>query len=523
VEGLSRTAAGSVRGVQQGGLWEFRGIPFAGDTSGHQRWRRPEPPRSWSGIFDADRFGPIAPQSPPVPGMSIPGDPIEDSEDCLSLNVWTPGIDDSMRPVMVWIHGGGFTSGNGASLLYRGDRLARIGDVVVVTINYRLGALGFLAHPSLGDQEPGFGNWGLYDQLAALRWVNENISNFGGDPEKVTVFGESAGGMSISALLSASAAKGLFQRAIVQSGPPTCGSAAWAQRRASSFSSKLWPSGDRTIPNGSEPQLDRGAFERISPEDLVSAARQLEPEGNGLPLPFLPVVDGGLLSELPADAVRGGSGHNVPLMIGTNRDECTFFALADPGARGLDDERLARRVAALTEEEFAGQLLHEYRQARSGRVEPIDPLALWVAITTDLVFRMPSMAFAEAQRDAGAHVYTYLFTWSSPFLGGILGSTHALEVPFVFGTAGERRVQPYSGSGPAALALSEAMMRSWVAFASSGDPSCEEVGEWPVYDTDKRKTMVLGEHSALELDPRGEEREAWSASGVDMSNRLYQP
>ena len=158
MDGLSRTATGTVRGVQEDGVWAFRGIPYARDPSGSARWRRPEPPAAWGGVYEADHFGWVAPQPPPVPGMSIPGDPTESSEDCLSLNVWTPDIDDARRPVMVWIHGGGFTSGSGSSLLYRGDRLARTGDVVVVTMNYRLGALGFLAHPSLADDFGGFGN-----------------------------------------------------------------------------------------------------------------------------------------------------------------------------------------------------------------------------------------------------------------------------------------------------------------------------------------------------------------------------
>jgi para-nitrobenzyl esterase len=522
VDGLSQTATGSVRGFQERGVWAFRGIPYARDPSGARRWRRPEPPPRWSGVLEANRFGPIAPQSPPVPGMSIPGDPIESSEDCLSLNIWTPRIDDAMRPVMVWIHGGGFTTGGGGSLLYRGDRLASIGDVVVVTMNYRLGALGFLASTSLADHDGGFANWGLLDQLAALSWVKENIANFGGDPKNVTVFGESAGGMSISALLSADAARGLFQRAIIQSGPPVCGSAEWAQRRALSLASKLWPAGDHEISDGSKQALDRSALEQVAPGGLVEAARELAPDRNGLPLAFLPVVDRGLLHELPADVIRNGTGQQVPLLIGTNRDESTFFSLGDPGASTLNEERLSRRVQALTSEGFADQLLRSYRHARSERHEATDPLAVWTAVTTDLVFRMPSLALAEAQRNTGAQVFTYLFTWSSPFFGGILGSTHALEVPFVFGSVAERAVQPYSGSGPAALALSDAMMRSWVAFASNSDPSCEELGEWPAYDVDKRQTMVFGEHSAMELDPRAEEREAWSSSGVDMAKRLYQ-
>ena len=160
MDGLTRTTAGDVRGVGERGLWAFLGVPYAADSSGPRRWRRPEPITAWTGVRPAEHFGPIAPQPPPVPGMSIRGDPTDSAEDCLSLNVWTPGVDDARRPVLVWIHGGGFTSGSGSSLLYRGERLARLGDVVVVTINYRLGALGFLAHPNLAEPEGGFGELG---------------------------------------------------------------------------------------------------------------------------------------------------------------------------------------------------------------------------------------------------------------------------------------------------------------------------------------------------------------------------
>ena len=222
--------------------------------------------------------------------------------------------------------------------------------------------------------------------------------------------------------------------------------------------------------------------------------------------------------------VRSGSGQRVPLLIGTNRDECTFFALGDPRAAGMTEERLIRRVRAIAgggnSPTSSCMCIDTARRTRS---ETTDPLSLWTAVTTDLVFRMPSLALADAHRAAGADVFIYLFTWESPFLGGILGSAHALEVPFVFGTVAERAVQPYSGSGPAALALSDSMMRSWVAFATNGDPSCDELGEWPGFEAVKRETMIFGEHSGVEVDPRGEERDVWSASGVDMANRLYQP
>jgi para-nitrobenzyl esterase len=452
--------------------------------------------------------------------MSIRGDPTDPAEDCLSLNVWTPGIDDARRPVLVWIHGGGFTSGSGSSLLYRGERLALVGDVVVVTINYRLGALGFLAHPSLAEPEGGWGNWGLLDQIAALDWVRENIAEFGGDPENVTVFGESAGAMSISALLASPAATRLFHKAIIQSGPPTCGSSAWAQRRTAQFVDGLSESGHAGA--GAGGRFDRHGLEGVAPAMLVAAGQRLAPEGDGLPLAFMPVIDGGVVTDRPVDVIRKEEGRRIPVIIGTNRDECTFFVLGDPRAAGMDENLLLRRIAAISSAELAGPLVSAYRRARSDRGEDAGPLAIWTAITSDLVFRLPSIAFAEVLSEKGAQVFTYLFTWNSPFLGGILGSAHALEIPFVFGSVAERAVQPYSGSGPEALALSNVMIRSWSAFAASGDPSCDELGQWHAYDAAIRSTMVLGEHRALRQDPRGEEREAWTNSGVDMANRLYQ-
>lgn len=520
MNGLTRTSAGDVRGLRRDSVWEFLGIPFAAPPSGPRRWRRPEPAVSWRGVREADRFGPIAPQAPPVPGMSILGDPAESSEDCLTLNVWTPGTDDAGRPVLVWIHGGGFTSGSGASLLYRGDRLAAMGDVVVVTINYRLGALGFMAHPALAaDGVDGWGNWGLLDQISALSWVRENITNFGGDPGNVTVFGESAGAMSISVLLGSPDASGLFSRAVVQSGPPASGSAQWGTRRAEAFVEGFGSDGPDS--EGSSGAFDRFSLEQLTADQLVHATQQLRPEAGSLPLPFLPVVDGAVLPLPPAKAVRDGCGHRVPILIGTNRDECTFFALADQRVHGLNEDSLRRRLTVLLGSEFAEPVIDCYRHARSARDEATDPLALWTSITTDLVFRAPSLAFAEAHLGAGNAVYSYLFTWSSPFLGGILGAAHALEIPFVFGTVGEKRVQPYSGQGPAADTLATAMMSSWISFARSGDPSSDEVGEWPPYETEKRATMIFGEETALELDPRSPEREVFAAIGVDMANRLH--
>lgn len=509
-EGVARTPSGPVRGEEQGRVWVFRGIPYARALAGPDRWRLPVPPRRWVAVREAVTWGPIAPQRPPVPGTAFPGDPTEWSEDCLSLNVWTPGIDDARRPVLVWVHGGGFTGGTGASLLYDGSRLAATGDVVVVTLNYRLGALGFLAHPALadGDGAPA-ANWGLLDQLAALRWVADTIGEFGGDPGNVTVFGESAGAMSIAALLAAPSAAGLFHRAVLQSGPPASYSARVGARRAERLA-ELVGAG-----------LNRHQLAQVPAPALVEATAVLGDEAareaarhGGLPLPFLPVVDGQLLDRPPEEAVARGAAAPVPLLLGTNRDETAFFSLADREAAALDDAGILRRLARVVGEQAAPKVIEAYRDARHERGEPTTGRDLWTAITTDLVFRLPTLALAEAHGRRQPATYVYLFDWESPFLGGVLGACHALEIPFVFGTVEERPVAPFAGTGAAALALSRAVQQAWLSFARTGDPSTEELGAWPAYDPVRRPTMVLGPRRGVSDDPRRAERVAWEAAGV---------
>ncbi len=509
---VTRTPGGLVRGLDEGGVIVFRGIPYAADTSGGRRWRAPEPPQPWGSVRDATAFGPIAPQSPPVPGMSIPGDPTEWAEDCLSVNVWTPGLDDRARPVMVWLHGGGFTTGSSSSALYDGRRLSLAGDVVVVSINYRLGALGYMAHPVLAGSEGGpCANWGLLDQMAALAWVRDAIGGFGGDPANVTVFGESAGGMSVMALLAAPAAEGLFRRAVVQSGPPVSASGPLAARRAERLVELV----------GIGAPWTRAELEALGANALVEAGQRLAGELAGqltMPLAFVPVIDPASLPTPPGEAIESTGASEVDLLIGTTRDEATFFSILDPGLSSMDDQTLVRRVSLIAPG-ASEELVTAYRDARGGRSEDVSPPALWNAILTDFIFRMPSLQVASAHA-ASPHAasagrsYAYLFTWETPLLGGVLGSCHALDVPFVFGTLRERSVAPFSGGGPEAEALSDAMQQAWVAFARSGDPSCDRLGEWPPYDAEQRQTMVLGARQELAEDPRGPERGAWDRLGV---------
>ena len=509
MEGVTRTESGLVRGTCDGDVWVFRGIPYASAPAGAGRWRPPLPPPSWSAIREALSWGPIAPQTPPIPGFSLVGDPTASDEDCLNLNVWTPGTDDGRRPVLVWLHGGGFTTGTGASALFNGRHLAQKG-AVVVTINYRLGALGLLADPELaGEDGGGCGNWSLHDQLAALGWVRANIAWFGGDPGNVTLVGESAGAMSVSNLLAAPAGSGLFHRAVIQSGPPATGGPQWALTRARRLAQLA----------GVDPD-DRGALHDLPAEQLVTATQRLAAEASTtgqLPLALLPVVDGGLLERVPADVIAAGDGARVPLLVGSTRDECALFTVAAGTNGDLGEGRVAARLDRMVGP-AAWEIVDAYREARAARNESVSGDDLWTAITTDFVFRMPLQSLALAQAQHEPRSYSYLFTWESPFLDGRFGSCHGLEIPFVFGTVADPAVQVFTGGSPSALELSEAMQQAWVAFARDGDPSCDAVGTWPAYEPSRRATMVFGSDSGVEDDPRRCERMVWertdSALGI---------
>ncbi len=496
MDGIVEVRGGRLRGVARNGVWSFSGIPYAAPPEGDRRWRPPVEPDPWTGVRACDTFAPSAPQAPAIAGMSIAGEVEEHSEDCLYLNVWTPGIDTARRPVMVWIHGGGFTTGSGSGALYRGGMLARSGDVVVVTINYRLGALGFLAHPALADPGhdwlgggswSGSGNWGLADQVAALAWVRDHIDAFGGDSGNVTIFGESAGGMSVSALLGVPEAKGLFHRAIVESGPPYTHTADQAVARAEGLAALLGV------------RITREALTGVPAGELVRAVGELSATlriGDGLPVPLLPTVDGGLLASTPEAAIAAGAVADVPLMVGTNRDEAAFFAVGVPQISHLDDDGLVRWVerATLSPNE-ASSVIAAYRDIRAERGESVRPPELWSAIASDVIFRLPSVRLADIHASAtspGVGTYLYLFTWETPALGGMLGSCHGLEMPFVFGTVRNPSVQLFSGGGDGAFRLSDGMRSTWAAFAGSGVPSNGTVGEWPAWESEDRPTMVFG-------------------------------
>jgi para-nitrobenzyl esterase len=503
---IVETASGKVEGGpgRLDGILAFKGIPFAQPPVGKLRFRAPEPPLPWAGIRPALEYGPSAPQ--PEGAGTMPGIPAADQdEDCLNLNVWTPGADGAKRPVMVWIHGGGFVTGSGSQIWYDGSLLAQRGDVVVVTVNYRLGALGFLALHRVGVEADA--NVGLLDQVAALRWVAENIAAFGGDPANVTVFGESAGAMSIGTQLAVPASDGLFHRAIMQSGAGThVSSPDRAARTAAHFLTELdlTPATSHSLRDLPLPALI-GAQSRT--EGALRKKISL--------LPFQPEVDGNVLPAMPVDAVAAGASADVDILIGTNLDEANIFNLNDPEFPTLDDAGLERRWAAAYPDAVVG-IIDAYRAARSGRGEGVTPQDLGNALLTDVIFRIPAIRMASAHASAPAATYSYLFTWPSPIFGGVLGSCHVVEIPFVFGSLTEPRAAMFVGEGPEALALATAMQDAWLSFARSGQPASDALPGWPRYDTERRATMVLGAEISVADDPAGAERRAWETVTADV-------
>ena len=495
---------GKLEGDEQAGLAVFKGIPFAAPPAGPFRWLPPQKPASWTGTRDARRFGAVAHQNKlmlsPLTAFVIDG---EQSEDCLYLNVWTPALDGKPRPVMVWIHGGAFTIGSGSQALYDGSVLARRGDVVVVTANYRLGPLGFLRLADVtGGKIPSTGAEGILDQVAALEWVRDNIAEFGGDPGNVTIFGESAGGMSVGTLLATPAARGLFHKAIPQSGASHTGQPTARATRVA----------DRVLAKLKVQAGDAAAIRALTPAQLLTGtlldSGMPDPE---LAMAYQPCIDGTHVPRAAIEMVADGSASGVAVMVGTTLDEWKLFAVMDPGLHSLDRAGLGARISRRLEAGAADALVDSYEKARAARGESVKASDLFTAIETDRIFRMPGIRLAQVQRRHDSRVYSYLFTWPSPAMGGVLGSCHALELGFVFGTNDMPGMAAFSGSGPEAEKLATAMQDAWLAFAQSGDPSCDSAGAWKPYDESRRATMVFGAKTQLEEAPRDEERRAWDA------------
>ena len=485
-----RLHGGAVRGKVESGVYAFLGIPYAAPPFGENRMRPPQPVQPWTGERDATAFGPTVPKGDYPPQYTrLFREVVIGGEDCLNLNVWTPDHGAARLPVLVWIHGGSFMNGSGSVTEYDGTAFARDG-VVCVTINYRLAAEGFLF---LGD---GTANLGLLDQLAALRWVRENIASFGGDPDRVTVAGESAGSMSVTTLLSMPLAEGLFAQAIAQSG---AGAHTLTPQEAVTVGGYLADA------LGVPP--DREAIKAVPLDKLVQAGSDLvaEIQTTADPgrwgqlalslLPFAPTVDGTVLPAAPVPAIAAGQGGGVPLLIGTNRDEARLFFVA-PGTIDLIDEPTLGAVPGAYGLDEHG--LAVYRGNRPGRT-PGDILA---AIITDWFFRVPAIRVAEARAAAWTKTWMYRFDWPEPRVNEGFGACHAAEIPFVFDTIGGKDLRGLLGMRPS-QAVADLMHRVWVEFITSGAPG------WAPYDTGHRTTALLSDAVRPVGDPAGDERAVW--------------
>jgi para-nitrobenzyl esterase len=501
VGAIVETRSGKVQGLEQDGIQVFRGIPFAKPPVGDLRWLPPQREDPWNDVRDATEFSDESAQAPFPMAQLFGGPQPANSEDSLYLNVWTPGCDDGRRPVMVWIHGGAFMNGSGVTPWYDGTRFARHGDVVVVTINYRLAAFGFLHLADLfGDEFAGSGNAGILDQVAALEWVRDNIEAFGGDPEQVTVFGESAGAGSVGTLLGLPAARGLFAGAIPQSGAASW----WSSRdRANEIAQRLVAA--LQVRPGDVTALQAKTKDEILAAQTTAGleARTITQE-TGIGLPYQPVVDGDVLPQAPLQTIAAGNAKGVRVLVGTNRHEMTLFHLMDQSLGQIDDEGLLRRATIWFDQARASQIIDGYRRERTDA--PL--LETWTDLSTDAVFRIPAIRLAEAQLPHGP-VWMYLFTWETPVFGG-LRSTHALEIPFVFDALDKPGSDMFTGGGAERQQIADAMHRAWIAFARDGAPQHAGLPEWPRYDEQRRATMRFDAACEVLDDPAGADRELWA-------------
>jgi para-nitrobenzyl esterase len=488
------TAAGKIRGVVIDKVYAFKGVPYGASTAGAGRFMPPVKPQAWTDVKDTAQFGHRSPQQPgklEIPEVAETSGQGPMGEDCLVLNVWTNGLKGSRkRPVMVWFHGGGFASGSGDYTMYDGANLARKHDVVVVTTNHRLNAVGYLYLAEIGNPKfAGASNGGLLDMVQALEWVRDNVGNFGGDPNNVTIFGQSGGGGKVATLMATPSAKGLFHRAICESGAAIRGiSREAANRSAHALLTKLNLKPDQLD------QLQNMPFEKL--EEAI--------KGPGMN--FGPVVDGKTLPHDPFDPAAPEESANVPLLIGTVEEEVNFFptTMLDP----ITDADLHNRVKQATraDDATADKLIALYKKNRPRKSN----VEIFQIISTDAGFSAGVHTEADRKAMQGkAPVFKYYFTWQSPVREGKLRSFHTLEIPFV--TANVDNAKSMTGAGRDRYALSDKMSAAWAAFARTGNPNVKGLPHWPAFTADQRATMIFNDECRLVNNPYKEERLAIAA------------
>ncbi len=496
----AETTFGKIRGVDVDGIKIFKGVPYGANTAGQNRFMAPKNPDKWTGVRDALEFGPSAPQTEPgtrraTSDLAVAGAGLgAESENCLVLNVWTPavgnGANDRKRPVMLWCHGGGFSTGSGSSPVTDGTNLARRGDVVVVTINHRLNVLGFTYLGELGGSDfAQSGDVGMLDIVHALKWVRENVAQFGGDPNNVTIFGQSGGGRKVGTLLAMPSAKGLFHRAIIESGPTIkLVERDQAARVAAELLAKLG------LNKSQMRELQALPVDRIMTA-YFATVRSMNVDQ--MTMGFSPTVDGNAVPRHPFHPTASDISPNVPLMLGSTRTELTNGAAA--AMFSLSDDAMQQRIRDLAGEN-AARLVDTYRKANPGAT----PSDIYFLIASDYRYGGPVMKIAERRAALGkGPVYLYYFRWESPVDGGRLKSPHTIEIPFAFGNIKASRL---TAGSPDAPALSEKVSDAWIAFARKGDPNTPKLPRWPSFNPKDRPTMVFNNESKVENDPIHEQR-----------------
>jgi para-nitrobenzyl esterase len=485
---IADTSAGKVRGLVVQDIKIFKGVPYGGTTAGKNRFMPPTKPTAWTGTRDAIAYGPTAPQTNGT-GSARPGIPAE-SEDCLVLNVFTPALGGGRkRPVMVWLHGGGFSTGTGSSPILDGTSLARTSDVVVVSINHRLNVFGFTyLGEAAGSDFALSGGAGMLDIVAALQWVRENIERFGGDPNLVTIFGQSGGGRKVATLMSMPGAKGLFHRAIIESGAVLrLTTKADAVRATELLLAELG------LKAGQARELQTVPMARLLAANAAVAGKiTLREPGM---TPSSPMIDGKALPNHPWDPAAPALSAAIPLLIGFARTEETLYDRPTPETLALDEAGLKARVA----KRIGGdpeRVIEAFRKAHPEAT----PWDLWILIATDHPRGTYSRELAKRKAaQAGAPAFAYRFDWETPEGGGHMRSPHTIEIPFVFNNI--KIAGPLISKMPEAHALAEKVSAAWVAFARTGDPNTPKLPKWPAYSASSRDTMLFNNESRVEQDP----------------------
>jgi len=497
-----RARDGEVRGYPEGDVYAWKGIPFAAAPIGDLRFRAPVPPAPWDGVRDCVDFGPMAPQGH---GTAVPIDAgLEMDEDCLSVNVWAPRPDGNPRPVMVWIHGGAYCLGTAAQGIYNGRILSTLGDVVLVSFNYRVGALGFLDLSSFSTAGRVFEtNCGLRDQVAALEWVRDNIASFGGDPDEVTVFGESSGAGSITTLMTCPSAEGLFHRAIAQSPPAT---SVYGSERAATVAKQFLD-----ILDVEPAQID--TLLHLPYRTVIEASDTLVNEvPTRIPgtLAMAPVVDRDFLPRYPVAAFQKGYSHRIPLIIGSNKDESSIFKFMKSPLLPVTSDSVQEMLRAIAADhpELPAARLADILSAYPDRGKPKGALAM----SRDAAFRMPALWVADAH-SRHSPTWMYRFDQATPMLKAArIGAGHATELPYVFGNFDTLNIDPtfWLGGRKTALEVSGRIQRRWLAFARHGVPAALDGSKhWAPYDEENRSTLLIDGADSLVKDPDHEMRIAW--------------